>query len=289
MADGALDTVLSWLRGKPAIPTVENAPPLASYPSQADAEYARKYGFGDNSINEDYLNNNKAKVLGANIPSGIVSASTKPQKRSDAQTTFVPFSGSGQTLEALTGAVDDPKTSTVLNLNDPKNNTLQDDLRNLHMRAALAANRNPIAAVGFDPSRVVLDSLLKGSSTFGGAYWADPDGIYSKVDPKDSVVHESIHRGIEKLRNQYPDKAPKLLSNLPKEEYVVRWLMNTLGGNPEGGPTEEIGEKQKQTAIDLFDAPDKWASNAQRQETLKALQELAIDHMKGRGKRAGPQ
>lgn len=267
--DSYMGQILGWLKGIPAT-TVNLAPPMANYPTDADADYARNYGFGNGNINEDYLNNNKARVLGG----------TTPNK------TFIPFSGAGHTLSALTSATNDPKASTVVDLNDPKNSNLQGDLRNLFTKAALAANRNPIAAIGFDPERVTLDSLLSGKATYGGAY--DPksevDGIYSTIDPTDSVLHESIHRGLKKLRDQYPNETQKAFQSLPSEESVVRWLMYKNGGNPEGGSDAPVAEEQKQKAIGQFTG-----AAGPSNEAVNQLQELAIQSMKNRGKRVGPQ
>lgn len=269
MADGTLDTVLGWLRGKPTNPSlgIETAPSLLSYPSHQDADYARNYDFGTNNLHEDYLNNNRSRVLGYSIPM---------TSKKDGGEIFMQTKGTG-----MTGSdVLDPALSKDIDLNQKTNTGIQDDLRNVHMRAALAANRSPLAAVGFDPSKVVVDSLIKNPS-IAGLYKPNVDKMYTVVDPEDAIVHESTHRGLQKLREQYPDKVNPLMAKMPNEEMVVRWLMKSKAGDPEG-KAGDIDAKQRQQSIDLF-------SDAKHQEALNALEEIAIEHMKGRGKRVGPQ
>ena len=83
-------------------------------------------------------------------------------------------------------------------------------------------------------------------------------------DPS-AIVHESMHRGIAKLR-QDPEVA-KLLNNLPSEELLVRYLMATQAGDPEktGGT---IDQQQRKTALDLLGSG--WYSS-----TLPALDRAA--------------
>lgn len=279
MADESyFSQIISALRGNSS-PQVNTtlAPPLAQYPTQHDADYARNYGFGDNSINEDYLNNSKARVLGFPVPVSEPVKGKKPASRE----VFVPASGVGSGGAELLN----PENSSVVDLNQTSNSSLQGQLTNTMMRAALAANRNPISALGFDPSKVVVDSLVQ-NPTVGGFYRRKDDGIYSSLSPDDSIVHESTHRGLQKLREQYPDKAEALLGRgkSPDEESVVRWLMHSLAGDPEGR-NGTVDAKQRQHALDLYNSP----YHVDYNENLSQLQELAIDAMKNRGKRAGPQ
>lgn len=270
-------------------PQVTLAPPLASYPSNEDAEYARKYGFGENS-NEPFLNNQATRVLGfAN--KGIADLPVKLKKgQTPAAPVFIPESGAGRSLtNDLLTAADDPSRSSIVG---PQTNVigvpkpeLQGKLDNVMMRAALAANRSPIAAAGFDPNKTVVDALI-GQSTIGGAYLGSTDNIYSK--PDDTIVHESTHRGLQKLREQYPDKMALLEKELPNEETVVRWLMHSAAGDPEAAdPTAKAGLAQRQDAINMFGDTNRFGKK--NRVALDKMQELAIEHMKNRGRRAGPQ
>lgn len=283
--DSYFSQIVNALRGGPSAPTVTTnlAPPLAQYPTQHDADYARNYGFGDNGVNEEYLNNQKARVLGltnVDVPR-VMNISTAKQAIKNNTVpkpteSFVPMSGEGMNIPTAI------QNSQVVDLN--KNPEVQGKLTNTMMRAALAANRSPIAAVGFDPSKVVIDSLIQ-HPTLGGAFSPKMDGIYTALQPDDSVVHESTHRGLQKLREQYPDQTNKLMGsmNSPDEETVVRWLMHSAGGDPEGN-AGDMDAKQRQHAIDVYKMP-----YTGYKDSLNQLQELAIDAMKNRGKRAGPQ
>ena len=76
------------------------------------------------------------------------------------------------------------------------------------------------------------------------------------------------------------------MKQLPNEEMVVRWLMNSKGGDPEG-KAGDIDAKQRQDAINMFSNGN---SNATaRQNALKQLEELAIQDRLTRSRRAGPQ
>lgn len=282
-----LDQVLGWLRGTPP-PTPDlglaKAPPMTSYPSNYDADYARNYGFGDNNEHEEYLNNQKIRVLGS-------TPTSKGTKR--ATQAFKMENGTGHSTEDLT----DPKYSEVINLNNtPSINGVSN---NLMMRAALAVNRSPIAAVGFDPSKVITNPLLDRRMTnLGGQFDPATDYMYSTVWPDDSIVHESTHRGIQKLFDAHPDQTKEILSRLPGSgapddtETIVRWLMKTKAANKEEESIKsyrpDYVHPQIEHAKKMFDNPGFVSSELYR-KALNDLEELAIQHMKGRGKRAGPQ
>lgn len=286
MADGPLSTVLNWLRGPQATPSLglEAAPALPAYPSSHDADYARNYGFGDNSVNEDYLNNNKARVLGQNL---AFQEPVKKGARGGAREMFLPTSGAGHSADFLTHDT----TSSDVDLN--KSRELQGQLRNVMMQAALAANRSPIAAMGFNPSGVVMDAEIKNPS-LAGLYDAKQDRMYVPAETNDAIVHESTHRGLQKLREKYPEESKEAMRVLGakgpnlSEEMVVRWLMSSKGGDPEG-LAGNIDAAQRQAGIDVFDK-NKYPINATaRQEALRQLEELAIKDRLTRSRRSGPQ
>lgn len=272
MADGALDTVLGWLRGKSANPQLglEQAPPLVAYPNQADADYARHYGFGDNNIHEDYLNNNKAKILGFN-------AAFPLSKNASNKNIFISQSG------AAVSDPTDPNNGADVDLN--KRPELQGDLRNVMMRAALAANRSPITAMGFDPSKVNMDVEIK-KPNIAGLYDGKTDSIYSALRPDDAIAHESTHRGIRKLQEKYPEDVQRIAGKIgpSANEMIVRWLMKSRAGDPEGlaGP---VDAKQRQEAVDMFEN-NPGSHNA---EIVRQLEELAIQDRLTRSRRSGPQ
>lgn len=275
-----LTDVLSWLRGPQPAPSLgmEKAPPLAAYPTQQDADYARNYGFADSGINEDYLNNNRARVLG--VPLNMKEPA-KGGKASVSREMFIPLSGVGNDSKTVLS----DKSSSDVNLNkDPQ---LQGDLRNVMMQAALAANRSPIAAMGFDPSRTVIDTVIK-NPAIAGWYRPDADRMYATTDDPSAVVHESTHRGFKMLRDKYPEQVDNIMRKMPDEEVVVRWLMNSKGGDPEHG-TGNISDKQRQQGINAFDNKNWPAASTQNQEYLRQLEELAIQDRLTRSRRSGPQ
>jgi hypothetical protein len=217
------------------------APPLTNYPTREDAEYARDYGFGYGTGNEGYVQGDTARVIG------------QPEGKLPVQT-FMPRSASGMSLPQATGTVNDESMSRNLDLNRPANAGIQQRMGTTLAQAALAANRMPIAALGFDPSQTSFDLSIK-NPTVMGSYSPKQDAIYAAApeggDPS-AVVHESVHRGIKKLKED-PALAP-LFKMLPSDdEYIVRYLMAKQGGDPEktGG---EMDQKQRKSALGMFDS-----------------------------------
>ena len=208
----------SRLIGSAPPPTeVTPAPPLGSYPTPEDAAYARKYDFGYGTGNEPYTQGNVARVVGEYRGKN-----------------FQPYSARGLTTGEATSLADDDQATKNLDLRTPGTDVVGDTLGTSLAQAALAANRSPIAGLGFDPSRAALDVKIE-HPTIAGAYTPKTDNMYVAMagagnDPS-AIVHESMHRGIAKLR-QDPEVA-KLLNNLPSEELLVRYLMATQAGDPE--------------------------------------------------------
>lgn len=234
------------------------APPLSGYPSQDDAREALKYGFGYGSGNEPYIEARRARVMG--------DSSSKQ---------FKAQSGAGLLLNQALGAVDDDRLGKMLDLDKMENWKLKEKLGTTFTQAALAANRNPIALIGFDPSRTVMDLVMKGANV-GGAYEAKRDAIYANIDSADpsSVLHESIHRGLEKMRQKSPEAA-EIIRSLPSEEHVVRYMMYKLAGDPEG-KSGEIDKKQRDSGIWMFSS-DKGDWTGKNQKALARLLEIAAD------------
>lgn len=216
----------------PSTSKVVPAAPLASYPTSADAAEALKYGFGGGNPRMDgYVTGQSARVLAAPTPGG-----------------YKPISGAQiGDLGSLTGAVD---SGPSVNLS-PAPFGMSD----IFARAALAANRIPIAALGFDPGRMVVDTEMK-NPTVGGAYSPENDGIYFSTPPgqtHSTPVHESIHRGLEILRKD-PANAEGF-KNSPDEETIVRYIMAKQAGDPEQG-RGATGDRQRKNALTVYDTLD---------------------------------
>ena len=224
--------------------TTTLAPPLASYPTPDDAAYARKYDFGYGTGNEPYVQGDVARVVGGDKITGYdVSSSGKGKTKQQVVTpikSFVPMSAEGMsTSEADALALDD-RGSRNLDLRTPGNAPVAGQLGTTLAQAALAANRIPVANLGFDPSRAAYDTQFANPNIAGG-YSPKNDSMYINANAPDpsAIVHESIHRGLNKLR-QDPALA-ELFKKLPSEELVVRYLMATQAGDPEkdGGPMDK--------------------------------------------------
>jgi len=273
------NSILSWLRGEPKVET-NLAPPLANYPTTSDADYARKYQFGYGTGMEPYLNNQQANIIGQNIP--LKNFGGKSNARE-----FFPQSATDINQSMIT----DPSSAQNVNLQDKAHSDLRGIMDNTYMRAALAANRIPLSGIGYDPSHFNVDAISP-PLTVGGLYSPKNDQGFSTVAPDDSLVHESTHRGINKLREAYPAEFEQVTKNLPPEEMIVRYLMKHQAGNPEAisgtlmaqrtGKSSDL--KQQNQAEEMFTDPI-WGKT--RQKALNDLQEMAIRYKKEKNPR-GP-
>lgn len=109
--------------------------------------------------------------------------------------------------------------------------------------AWLAAQSSPLAALGFDPRAMVTapSKMTEGRDlTLGGSYSPKEDRIFTTGKFDSTFVHESIHRGIAKLRKAglLPKEA-----RLYNEEMLTRAFMLKYYGNIEEG-RGEIGDSQ---------------------------------------------
>jgi len=239
----------SLIGGDPPTTTLPPAPPLASYPTREDAEYARDYGFGYGTGNEPYIQGNNARVVGYDQVTSYDTTSTgKGKNKRDVLTpvkSFVPEAATGLDTEQAAALANSDQTSRNLDLANPANAGVQQDLGTMMAQAALAANRMPTAALGFDPSHAAIDTKIK-DPTIGGLYSKDDDSMYVARASPSSLVHESVHRGIKQLKDD-PALA-ELFKKLPSEELIVRYLMATQAGDPEKG-SGSIADQQRSSAM----------------------------------------
>jgi hypothetical protein len=251
--------------------SVVPAPSMSSYPDSRDAEFARRYGFGYGTPLEPYIQGQRARVIG------------QPGFE-DRRPTFVPGSVGGMSPGEATGAAVDDRQSRNLDLTDPANANVGKGLGTVLAQAALATNRMPIAALGFDPGRTGFDTLLKGSN-IAGAYSPSSDAIFSNVSEREpsTPVHESIHRGMAQLRKD--PALSDIFKNLPSEEMIVRYLMATQAGDPEKGGGS-VGEAQRKSAIDYFNHP---TFKSRYRKHLDELDRAASAALLARQPRMGPR
>jgi len=150
-------------------------------------------------------------------------------------------------------------------------------------KAALASNRSALASLGFDPTKMSLDFTQDPSKvnmtglTRSGVGKSDipVDDIYVNARDESVPVHESIHRGIERLHDSKFWK-PEFdeMYKPDMNEYLVRHLMQSKMGNPE--ETSYSGDrdkKQRQHASWLFNSDLTGASR--RQDLINQMEAAA--------------
>lgn len=222
--------------------TEQKAPGLSGYPQQSDAEYAIKNNFGYGTGLEPYINVEVARVY------------NKVER--------------GNLSDVIKGSTTNERLDTLKNLG------LREKIGTVFTQAALAANRSAIATLGFDPTKINLQTKM-GNATLGGFYSPKEDQTWMNVVPgnESAIVHESIHRGLEKLQNSSKE-AKDILEKLP-EERLVRYMMYKTMGDPEGGQGE-VDARQRKEGVDYF-------SSSERQKLVARLEELAAEqHKKNR-------
>jgi len=108
----------------------------------------------------------------------------------------------------------------------PMTNAMADDMT----AAYLGARKSAVSTLGFDPANMVIGQQPEKDLTLGGAYTANPDQILTTGAYPSTMVHESFHRGIEKMRQA------GVLPTMPTgEEPIVRAMMQRKLGMVEQG------------------------------------------------------
>jgi hypothetical protein len=229
--------------------------PGNQYPSLADAMFAQKmdYGYGQNWT--DHFQDKVATL--ALEPLFIPEETTKEA----AKRIFETKAGDRVVAELPEGA----------------RNFVRREMQGMVARGALAAARDPIAALGFDPKNTVMDVLSKPTTLYGMTVtWRDGKPVnpiktavnvasenFEKVPS--TIVHESIHRGMEILRREAPETMKEFtdiydrwgqakaqgLSSANAEEFLVRHIMTTVMGDPEA----ESAGKQRTQAMEFMKDP----------------------------------
>lgn len=219
------------------IPSEENLP----YPDRAAGREAQDYNFGYGSGNEAHIQTQVARVY---------DKATKMPARY------------AQLLDTPSSNVD---------LRDPKNAELREKLDGLSARAALAANRSAIASLGFDPDKINYQTKMPPLSV-GGLYNPDSDKMWVNAFKENAspAVHETIHRGFEKLREKSPE-AKKILDGMRiDEEYLVRYMMATKMGDPELRIDHNVSMEQRAIAMEHFKKFPKLSKDLDRLEEIAA-------------------
>jgi len=252
-----MGNILSWLTGgaqaTPSPPQMTPAPPMGAYPNSDDVAFAKKAGFGYGNPAESFIEGKAAQVL-------------KPDT-------------DGMKIEDIVKATKDPKSVSVIDTEkDPIAGKQLDDV---YTKAALAVNRMPIAALGFEPRKAAMDVQL-GKANLGGLYSPSEDTMWVNSTYPSALVHESTHRGINLLRGN--PEAKQILGDMPNEEAIVRYLMAKQGGDDEKG-LGGISDAQREGALYSF---DKGLRSNTYQKNLQSLDKIAQDMIAKRNPR-GPR
>lgn len=94
------------------------------------------------------------------------------------------------------------------------------------------ANKSPISALGFDPSRISTSD--NSNINMKGGYFPKTDRIWAALSIPGNVAHESMHRGQYKIMND-PEGA-KLMKDEDLETHVRANMMRTFGPSAEAEP-----------------------------------------------------
>jgi hypothetical protein len=147
--------------------------------------------------------------------------------------------------------------------------------------AWLAANKTALGSLGFDPRHIASTPATKEATTVAGFYKPENDKIWYNEKYPSTIIHESLHRGIQELKDA--GKLPDWLkSNM--EETLVRGMMLKHLGNIEMG-RGETGNKQIQYAQNLMEPRMShgavWATNHGKSfpNMLTELESLAARHL----------
>jgi Ca2+-binding RTX toxin-like protein len=146
-------------------------------------------------------------------------------------------------------------------------------------KAWTAVQRNPVAMLGFDP-RVMSIGVDMPKMTSDGMYSPSRDEIVAiGAWSESAIVHESIHRGIERLKSTYSIEVPGLIN-----EYATRYLMNKYYGDVEVTPVSKgqkgVGNSQIEYAKWLY------KNSTSFKNLIKELESKAIEMQ---GKTKGPR
>jgi hypothetical protein len=239
---------IAGLLGIGGPPATESIPGkrLTHYPDQNDIANARQSDFSYGSGNEAFSSGRTANLLGIPATDRYVDELTAPS--------------------AARGAPGTPQTADA------------------YEAAQLAINRSPIAALGYDPRRINLDTASGPNTTVIGAYSRENDASYSNAAYPSNLVHESVHRGLERLR-QANIVPPELWAKLPKdEEKTTRYIMALHMGDPEKG-RGPAGDADRARALRVFGKKENdpqayaFSSGAEDRQALEDLNAIASRYL----------
>jgi len=202
---------LTWLFGKKEYETPSPLPWPSTEEVNAARDYKKKYG-----------NFNEQDIEGA--------APVHENDETQPYRTRIPASAKAQMLPA-------DRALDYLNYGRGASQPglLSPEVADRLYAAQIAAQRNPVAALGFDTSRMIHTVDAPNLFDARGAYLPGNDQMWLGTNSQTTPVHESIHRGIEMLRRESPGSLNKPGEKYEpfKEEYLVRRAMKNAYGDAE--------------------------------------------------------
>ena len=228
------------VRAKAFSPIPTTGPTLQNYPTPADAEAARRGGFGYGEPTSAYIEGTAGRIFGDK--SGAL-----------------PMEGKSTRVR-----LDDPEfwkvanrawtTPTTQNRDPAQTKNLQTEMT----QAALAANYSPLAALGFDPRAITSDvSGRSGLRALAGM--TDPETgrmVYNAgVGDPSTMIHEAMHRALLTLKDdkRLPLYLRHRLAVRDYEESTVRQFVRAQAGDPEkdSRATEQQGQGPQWTPEEM--------------------------------------
>lgn len=210
-AEGGAEDQGWWHRMWGDPPDMVHVPPNTNYPDALDAHYAKQFNQAYGDEVDKYLQPGSKT------------------KKMDAEEVMRAFGD-------ISGRAYGKATATATTLEE----------RDTIIKNWMAAQKSPVAALGFDPGATVFTPKIEKSDlNLAGFYNPRADTMwYNASDGEDVVVHESMHRGLEKLRNA--GMLPKSMDD-QSEELIVRALKQRYFGMIEKGHGD-AGDKQVEDA-----------------------------------------
>jgi len=111
-------------------------------------------------------------------------------------------------------------------------------------KAWIASQKSAISSLGFDPRAFILSPPSQKRLTVAGLYDKSTDTAWYDQNNESAMVHESLHRGMRKLRDagEMPDP-PQGQERISEESLVRALMLKNFGG-------VEYSGKEKMTAGD---------------------------------------
>ena len=205
----SLNSLPSWLGGSSG-PTKADVPPLQGqpYPSQADVMFAR--------ANDASYGSNAAAFVQPPYGGKIASPRT------------------GDQIQSAFDQLDSSSKNTFGP--QPISPGVSDNL----MAGYLASQRSALAALGYDPRHMTIADAPSEKWTVSGSYYPKADQILSTGVYPSTTAHESMHRGIEALRQA--NMLPPGFDDLSEESSVRAQMLRNYGGVETGRGS--VGDEQ---------------------------------------------